>query len=125
MEHDRESRDITSRAFDTSDVPAASLKWVQVMNQRLAMARKEHAVVDTQAKVAQERQAALPQQARRAPPPMVPGNYWYYQVQRFNAAHGRRDEIHTTMDPTVPCAHHGGGSEASLPDFADENEYHF
>ena len=33
LEHGREPRDVTSRAFDTSDVPAASLKWVQIMNQ--------------------------------------------------------------------------------------------
>ncbi len=53
------------------------------MNQRLELARRVHAAVDTQAKVAQERRAALPQQACRAPPPMVPGDYCYYQVQRF------------------------------------------
>ncbi len=83
LEHGCEPRDTTSRAFYTSDVPAASLKWVQVMNQRLEMARKVHAEVDTQAKVARERRAVLPQQARHEPPPMVPGDYCDYQVQRF------------------------------------------
>ncbi len=74
LEHGRQPRDIVSRAFDKSDVPAASLKWVQVMNQRLEMARKVHAAFDTQAKVAQERRALLPSQARREPPPLVPGD---------------------------------------------------
>ena len=67
LEHGREPRDVTSRAFDTSDVPAASLKWVQIMNQRLEMARKVHSAVDTHAKDAQQRRNELPAQARREP----------------------------------------------------------
>ncbi len=50
------------------------------------MARKVQAALDTQAKVAQERRAAVPQQARRAPRAMVPGDYCYHQVQRFTRA---------------------------------------
>ncbi len=49
MEHGRAPRDMASGAFDTSDVPAAWLKWVQVMNQRLEMARKVQSAVDTHA----------------------------------------------------------------------------
>jgi hypothetical protein len=86
LEHGREPRDVTSRAFDTSDVPAASLKWVQIMNQRLEMGSKVHSAVDTNAKDAQQRRAELPQQARREPTPLLPGSYCYYQVQRFTRA---------------------------------------
>ena len=86
LEHGREPRDVTSRAFDTSDVPAASLKWVQVMNQRLEMARKVHSAVDTHAKDTQQRRTELPAQARREPKPLLPGSHCYYQVQRFTRA---------------------------------------
>jgi hypothetical protein len=85
-EHGREPRDMTSRAFDTSDAPAASLKWVQVMNQRLEMVRKVQSAVDTHAQNAQQRRAALPKQARRERPPLLPGSYCYYQVRRFSRA---------------------------------------
>ncbi len=92
LEHDREPRDMVSRAFDTSDAPASSVNWVEVMNQRLEMARKIHSAVDSRAKIAQARRAALPQQARRERSAIFPGSYCYsgsycyYQMQRFTRA---------------------------------------
>jgi hypothetical protein len=67
-------------------VPAASLKWVQIMNQRLEMARKVHSAVETHAKDAQERRTELPLPVRREPTPLLPGSHCYYQVQRFTRA---------------------------------------
>ncbi len=61
-----------------ANMPAASVPWVQKMNQRLELARKVHKAVDTGAKVAQKRRAALPPQTRREPSPMKPGDYCYY-----------------------------------------------
>ncbi len=88
LEHGRQPRDLASRAFDTLDVPASSLEWVEVMNQRLEMARKVHLAVDTQAKVAQARRSVLPKQARREPPALLPGSFCYYQVQKFTRSAG-------------------------------------
>ncbi len=86
LEHGREQRDIIGRAFDMASMPAASVPRVQKRNQRLELARKVHKAVDTGAKVAQKRRAALPAQARRKPSPMKPGDNCYYQVQRFKRA---------------------------------------
>jgi hypothetical protein len=83
LEHGRQPRDLASRAFDMADVPASSIAWVELMNQRLELARKIHSAVDTQAKVAQARRSALPKQARSEPPALLPGSFCYYQVQKF------------------------------------------
>ncbi len=40
LEHGRDPRDVASRAMDTSDVPAPSARWCEVVQQRLALARK-------------------------------------------------------------------------------------
>ena len=83
LEHGRQPRDLASRAFDMADVPASSVGWVELMNQRLELARKIHSAVDTQAKVAQARRSALPKQARSEPPALLPGSFCYYQIQKF------------------------------------------
>ncbi len=80
LEHGREPRDLASRAFDTSDVPASSLQWVEIMHERLEMARKVQTAVDTHAKIGQARRSALPKQARREPPAILPGFFCYYQI---------------------------------------------
>jgi hypothetical protein len=69
-----------------ADVPASSIAWVELMNQRLELARKIHSAVDTQAKVAQARRSALPKQARSEPPALLPGSFCYYQIQKFTGA---------------------------------------
>ncbi len=83
LEHGREPRDVTSRALDTSDVPAPSAKWCEMIQQRLALARKVQSAVDTHAKNGQLRRADLPKAAKRTPPVLLPGSFCYYQIQRF------------------------------------------
>jgi hypothetical protein len=88
LEHGCQPRDLASRAFDMADVPASSVAWVELMNQRLELARKIHSAVDTQAKVAQARRSALPKQARSEPPALLPGSFCYYQIQKFTRSAG-------------------------------------
>ncbi len=81
LEHGREPRDIASRAMDTTEMPAISAKWAQVMQQRLGLPRKVQSAVETHAADDQARREALPKEAKRTRPPLLPGTYCYYQVQ--------------------------------------------
>ncbi len=70
----------------TSEMPALSAEWANVMQDRLGLARRIQSAVETHAADEQDRRVALPREPRRKPTTFVLGGYCYYQVQRFTRA---------------------------------------
>jgi hypothetical protein len=58
--------------MDTSEMPALSAKWAEVMQHRLGLARKIQSAVASHAADVQVRREALPRKARRKPPTLLP-----------------------------------------------------